>query len=232
MEFFSKDILSFFTTSDDGDMAYYTCNDSIKVDINRQNIAKKYRFSLDRLRYMNQVHTDNIIIVDNSSPHLIKECDAMITNTKGLALMVLTADCIGVLFCDIEQNIIAVAHAGRNGTFMQISAKVIDKMKNAFNSNPKNIKVYLGPSIQKCCYEVDHATAEFVKNNFGEEFVSKRNIDLQAINKSQLIDSGVKQENIYIDYTCTKCSTKPYFSYRQDKNCGRFVGVIMIKENK
>lgn len=142
--------------------------------------------------------------------------------------MVLVADCIPILFFDETINVIAVAHAGRVGTSENISSKTIDKMTNDYSCDISNIKVILGPSIQKCCYEVSQEMIQEVLDNFGAEFVNNKNINLQAINKKQLLKMGIKEQNIEISSVCTKCSNQPYFSYRNNKSCGRFAGLIMI----
>ena len=69
-------------------------------------------------------------------------------------------------------------------------------MKKEFFCNPTDIKAVMGPSIQKCCYEVSPELINIVETSFGKEFVFDRNIDLQAINKSILLKNGV--ENISI----------------------------------
>ena len=69
--------------------------------------------------------------------------------------------------------------------------------------------------------------AKIVENSFGKSFVDNRNIDLQNINMMQLNSLGIK--DVYISDVCTKCSNKPYFSYRDDNKCGRFAAVIELK---
>lgn len=223
-------VIAFYTTTDDGNMAYYTTTDENSVNINRSKIANKYGFDLVNLRYMNQVHGNNIEVVDSKSPNLIVECDGIVTKEKNLPLMVQIADCIGVVLYDPIQDVVGVAHAGRNGTFLDISSKMIAKMGENFDSKPQDIQAYLSPSIQKCCYEVDTKMADFVAKNFGIEFVNERLIDLQGINKMQLLKSGLQDTNIHMSNTCTKCSGEPYFSYRNDSTCGRFSCVILLKD--
>jgi YfiH family protein len=174
---------------------------------------------------MDQVHENKVCIVGDDE---VYKCDALVTNKTKTPLMIMSADCIGILFYDSVKKVIAVAHAGRNGTFLNISSNVIQALENEFSSNPSDIKVVLGPSIQKCCYEVLPEMVEIVRQNFGEEFCDGRNIDLQGINKKQLLDVGLKEKNINISSICTKCNGKDYFSYRNDKNCGRFAGIIEL----
>lgn len=224
---FKDNILAFISKKNDGNIAYHVGDSKENVDKNRINLANKLGIDNSQIKFMNQVHGDTIEIVDEN--YLTKECDAVITNRSNIPIMVMVADCIAILFHDEASNVIAVAHAGRNGTFLNIASKVINKMVNNFNCDPEYIKVYLSPSIQKCCYEVSKEMADIVSKNFGANFVNGRHIDLQGINKKQLIDVGVKADNIGISTVCTKCAEYDYFSYRADNNCGRFCAIMMIK---
>jgi len=176
---------------------------------------------------MNQIHSNVVQVVTPNQT--LYECDAIVTNKKNTPLMVMVADCIPILFYDEMKQVIAVAHAGRVGTLQNIAKNTISSMQENFHCVTKDIKVTLGPSIQKCCYEVSQSIADDTAKQFGLKFVENRNLDLQGINKKQLLEIGIKEENIFIDTTCTKCSNKPYYSYRNDKGCGRFAGVIFLK---
>ena len=224
-----KNIFKTFTTTADKNIAYHVTQDKTQVDNARINLAIQHKFDINNLKYMNQVHKNDVKIV-NQNQNFYDNCDALVTNLKNTPLMVMVADCIPILFEDTTNNTIAVAHAGRNGTFLNISSNVINTMVNDFNCDTNNIKVELGASIQKCCYEVSKDMANIVKQNFGSNFVQDRNIDLQGINKMQLINSGIKELNITISNICTKCSNEPYFSYRNDSSCGRFAGIIMLRD--
>jgi len=72
---------------------------------------------------MRQVHGDNIVVVDESSPETLPDCDAIVTNRRGIALVVMVADCIPLLLFDETKGVAAAVHAGRNGTFLNIAAK-------------------------------------------------------------------------------------------------------------
>jgi YfiH family protein len=216
----------FFSDTSDGNISYHVTDDKQSVDKARANLAIKYNFDLSSLHYMEQIHS-NIVkeVSDDINP---QRCDALITNKKDTPLMVMVADCIPIIFYDPIQEAIGVAHAGREGTFQNISKNTVDALVSHYQCDPKNIEVTLGPSIQKCCYEVSNEIANYTAQNFGKEFVSERYIDLQKINTMQLLNCGIKKENISVSNICTKCSNKPYFSYRKDKNCGRFAGVAYV----
>ena len=216
----------FFSDKTDGNLAYHVGDIKENVDKNRQKLALKYDYKNEDLCYMNQIHSANVVVVDENSPKYIDNCDALITKTKNLPLMVMVADCIPILMFDEVKGVIAAIHAGRNSTFLKISEATSKKMIEDFSCKTENIKVIMGPSIQKCCYEVNDELKNIVEKSFGKEFVIGNNIDLQGINKKLLENLGIK--NIEISSICTKCSNKPYFSYRKEKNTGRFAGIIML----
>ncbi|AXK49093.1 multicopper polyphenol oxidase [Aliarcobacter trophiarum LMG 25534] len=216
----------FFSNSFDGNLAFHVEDDKNIVIKNRRDLAKKHNYKDEDLVYMNQIHTDNIVVVDENSPKLIDNCDAIITKSKNIPLMVMVADCIPILMYDENKGVVAAIHAGRNSTFKEIAKKTAQIFIDKFYSNPKEIKVILGPSIQKCCYEVSLDMAKIVENSFGKKFVENRNIDLQSINKKQLNDLSIL--DIEISNICTKCGNMPYFSYRKDVKTGRFAGVVQV----
>ena len=217
-----------FTDKNDSNLAFHVEDNEINVIKNRKNLALKLGYNYEDLVYMNQIHSANIIVVDENSPKLVDNCDSIITRSKNLPLMVMVADCIPILMFDDKQGIIAAIHAGRNSTFLEISKKTAEIFIEKFSSNPEDINVVFGASIQKCCYEVSEDLSKIVENSFGKEFVENNYIDLQGINKKQLNDLGIK--NIEISNICTKCGDKPYFSYRKDKKTGRFAGIIILKD--
>ncbi|MEM5557327.1 peptidoglycan editing factor PgeF [Aliarcobacter cryaerophilus] len=217
-----------FTDENDGNLAFHVEDNEINVIKNRKKLALKLGYNYEDLVYMNQTHSSNIMVVDENSPKLVENCDSIITRSKNLPLMVMVADCIPILMFDDKQGIIAAIHAGRNSTFLEIAKKTAEIFIEKFSSNPEDINVFFGASIQKCCYEVSEDLSKIVENSFGKEFVKNNYIDLQGINKKQLNDLGIK--NIEISNICTKCGDKPYYSYRKDKKTGRFAGIIILKD--
>jgi len=208
-------------------LALHVEDDPKNVLENRTILAEKYNFILQNLIYMEQTHSSNIALINDSSMNKIENCDALITNVKNIPLMVMVADCIPILFYDPVKNVIAVAHAGRNGTFNEIAKKTIVKMVDEFGCNAKDILVHLGASIHECCYEVGEEIAKIVD----ERYVSKRDerwyLDLHSMNVNQLQKVGILKKNIEVSSTCT-CCDKDYFSYRREGVTGRFAGVMVL----
>ena len=113
----------FFSDKKDGNLAFHVEDNEINVIKNRKNLALKLGYNYEDLVYMNQIHSSNIIVVDENSPKLVDNCDSIITRSKNLPLMVMVADCIPILMFDDKKGIIAAIHAGRNSTFLEISKK-------------------------------------------------------------------------------------------------------------
>lgn len=216
----------YFSTTEDGNLSYLVDDLKQNVDKNRQTVANIMEYKNEDLVYMNQVHGNNVQIVDINSPKIIENCDGIITKEKNLPLMVMVADCIPILFFDEIQGVIAAVHAGRNSTFLKIAQITANKMINELGCNVNNIKVIFGPSIHSCCYEVSDELLNIVKTSFGEKFCIGKNIDLQGINIKLLEEVGIRHINV--SNICTKCSNEPFFSFRKNPKTGRFAGVISI----
>lgn len=216
----------YFSTTEDGNLSYLVDDLKQNVDKNRQTVANIMEYKNEDLVYMNQVHGNNVQIVDINSPKLIENCDGIITKEKNLPLMVMVADCIPILFFDEIQGVIAAVHAGRNSTFLKIAQITANKMINELGCNANNIKVIFGPSIHSCCYEVSDELLNIVKTSFGEKFCIGKNIDLQGINIKLLEEVGIKHINV--SNICTKCSNEPFFSFRKNPKTGRFAGIISL----
>jgi YfiH family protein len=205
-------------------LALHVGDNPKRVLENRTILSQNCDFYLDNLIYMDQTHGDNIQIVKDSAINKIPDCDAIITKQRNIPIMVMVADCIPILFYDPVKKIIAVAHAGRAGTFKSISKKTVLKME----SEPSDVLVYLGASIKQCCYEVGDGVGEIVKKSFGKKYMKKGYLNLQQMNLDQLISIGVKKDNIEISPICT-CCNGDYFSYRREGTTGRFAGLMMLK---
>ncbi len=205
-------------------LALHVEDDSSVVQRNRAVLAKM--LGVQKLAFMDQVHKSNIKVITELINQTINQTDALITNLKGIGLCVMVADCIPVLLYDETNAVIAVAHAGRNGVKQKIVNKTIQKMASKFSSKAKDIKVYMGPSIKSCCYEVkEDATQGFERYLQVENEKIFMNIVSKCVDDMQSI--GIEAKNIDISPICT-CCDKNYFSYRRDGKTGRFCGAITL----
>ncbi len=208
-------------------LALHTGDDPSAVLQNRNILQNSIGLPL---YFMRQVHGDNIAVVDKSTPQTLPDCDAMITKRRGIALVVMVADCIPLLLFDEKKGVVAAVHAGRNGTLLNIGATCVKRMTERFGCRSEDIYAKLGPSIRSCCYEISCETAAVVRKSLGEKYLNGRYLDLQSLNRDMLLEAGLEEERIEISDICTRCSTE-HFSYRREGTTGRFAGAIWIEES-
>lgn len=202
---------------------------AINVRENRLKFLEKYEIGFVDDCAMDLEHGNKVVVVGNN--YHTKTCDAIITNQKNKALFVHVADCIPALFWDLKQEVIAVVHSGREGTFKNIASETIDIFATKFNTTIENIHVEIGPNICFDCYEVSEEIADFTEANFGKEYRKGRYINIAGIFIDQLLTRGMLLKNIQISDICTFCHEgDKYFSYRKDQTKNRFAGVICMVE--
>jgi YfiH family protein len=102
-------------------------------------------------------------------PSLYNDVDGLITQTPGLLLAAFFADCVPLLFWDPAHQAIGLAHAGWRGTAGRIGEKVVSQMREAFGTQPKALRVGIGPSICKACYEVREDVAAAIREALNGE---------------------------------------------------------------
>jgi len=220
---------------------------------NRALVAKLLGFDTNRLLTMNQVHGSNVLTIDKpvndiSFTGLSKiSADAIITNQCGIAIGVLTADCVPILLLDPVKKVIGIVHAGWRGTVKGVVQKAIDAMVKQFDTDKQTILAAIGPSIGPCCYKVDEVVIKELGvlapdkgirgqgSGFGvAEFIKKQDntwkLDLKKANFVQMLDIGLLEKNIAVEDFCTSCRNDIFFSYRKDgKVTGRQLNFVMMK---
>ena len=212
-------------------------NDKIKdVKKNIEKVCQKIGCNKNNLVLLDQIHSNNVYKI-SKIPKKKLIGDSIVTNKKGIALGILTADCAPVFIYDPVNNLISALHAGWKGAYKKIVSTTLRKFKSN-GSNFKNLIAVIGPCIGKENYEV--------RNDFLDKFINldksnkkffkmKRDkiyFSLKDYIKEQLMKSGVK--NIEIISKDTYKLNNNFFSARRSiKNklhdYGRNISVIMIK---
>jgi len=195
-------------------LALHVGDDPQKVAINRQILPKRVGHSI---QYANQVHGDEIAVVDRIIDP--PTCDGLLTQRANLALAILTADCYGVLLFDQKRSTIAALHAGRAGATKGIVSKALSLMKERYRC--EDIAAILSPGICQKCYDIGDLAKEYPKR-----FLHGSHLDVKAMIEEQLREGGVEWRDFGI---CTSCDPD-YFSYRRDGATGRFASVIWMEE--
>ena len=214
-----KNANTFFTTRD-----ICICDKGTEVNDNtiaqnRQQVAEYLNISAENLIYPTQTHSTNIVKV-KSAQHDYPETDGLILTDSDVAIYLNFADCTPVILYDEKQKIGAVSHAGWRGTAGKISALTVEKMKNEFNSNLKDVAAVIGPAIGFCCYDVGEEVYEKLSktvNDFSGLYEIREGkifVDLKGINKRQLEEVGV--EKIDVCPYCTVHNNDLFYSYRNE----------------
>jgi len=172
-----------------------------------------------------QVHGDRVRAVE--SPGSVPDTDAVVTDRTGLVLSVQVADCLSIFLLDPVKPAIGLIHAGWRGTAKSIARKTVQKLCDAFGGNPRDILAFIGPSIGPCCYVVGEATA----TSFDAKYLINGKLDLWQGNEDQLVDAGLKKENIVHSRICTACHPEWFYSHRKSGGkTGRMLAVLGIRE--
>lgn len=213
---------------------------------NRLLLARAVGIDPERWVTGHQIHSDRIAVVTGEDAgrggldriSRLPDTDGLVTDRRGICLMVLSADCVPVLLYDPWKKVIAAVHAGWRGTAAHIAAKAVTVMKDRFGCLPERILAGIGPSIGPCCFEVDEKVAGVFRELFSSERdivvpgqrEGKFQVDLWEANRMELIETGVKNSNIELAGMCSVCHSDRFFSYRRDGiEAGRFGAGICLK---
>lgn len=194
--------------------------------------------NLTQLVLLNQVHGADVLVVNEESlgetsvqipvtglpvPAELPTADAVVTNLKGVGLVIRVADCLPVLFVDDASGIIGAAHAGRVGLLSGVLSNTVNTMRDM---GATRIDAFVGPHICGSCYEVPQSMQNAALEVPG--IVSRTSwgtpaLDLGAAAEAELAALGVSTTRLD---PCTM-EDEDYYSHRGDQgNTGRQVGLI------
>ena len=212
------------------------------VKTNLRILSTALGFDTDKLVLTRQIHSDIVRKVGRADrgKHMVEgaspECDALITNEPGVALVVFTADCTPILLHDPVTGAVGAVHAGWKGTALGIAAKTVEAMAAECGCDPANIRAAIGPNISVCCFQTDADVPDAMVAALGEEakpFIHPRGekyyLNLKEINALWLRRAGVKK--IKISDACTSCQSERFWSHRVTRGeRGSQGAVIVCKE--
>lgn len=184
-----------------------------------------------------QVHGAQVAFVtepwdDKARP----ECDGLVTDRPGIALCILTADCVPVLFADDRNGIIGAAHAGWKGALAGVCEATLAAMVE-LGSHPRDIVAAIGPAIQQLSYEVgpdlrDSFLEESETNglSFAKGRADRWQFDLTGYVKRKLQLCGLGRIEVSDIDTC---ADQAWFSnrrrtHRGEPDYGRNASVILL----
>ncbi|MFF5027064.1 peptidoglycan editing factor PgeF [Streptomyces collinus] len=199
------------------------------VRSNRERAAEALGLDPGLVVWMNQVHGAGVAVVDEPwGAQPVPEVDALVTTRRGLALAVLTADCVPVLLADPVAGVVAAAHAGRPGMIKGVVPAAVRAMTE-LGAEPGRIVARTGPAVCGRCYEVPEAmraeVAAVEPAAHAETSWGTPAVDVGAGVHAQLERLGV--DDRAQSPACT-LESGDLFSYRRDRTTGRLAGYVWL----
>jgi polyphenol oxidase len=206
--------------------------EQLKVDIDRAGLAAQIGC---QIQWLKQVHGVDVLDADanvDSAGHLFAmdpTADAAITSMPGVAIAILTADCLPVMFSDVQGQYVAGAHAGWRGLANGVLINAVQSFLSR-GVQSRDIRAFFGPCIGPSMFEVgDEVRQAFmdlaqaterarVSDSFKLSQVSGKWLaNLPQLANIQLNRFGIVVENESVSQVqdfCTYSNPKKYFSYR------------------
>ena len=235
----APDSVSAFVTTRAGgtsQAAFQSFNLADHVGDNADAVASNRKRLWDSLpgvhgwQWLRQVHGARVVEVQGETTPV--EADAVVTREAGLALSILTADCLPLLMTAEDGSEIAAVHCGWRG----LASGIVGNTIQAMQTPPESILAWMGPAIGPCHFEVGRdvysalgpilsgdALASAFTPVAGEKFMA----NLYEVATALLRQQGVQR--IRGGGFCTYCDQRRFFSYRVSPVCGRIATIICIR---
>lgn len=216
-------------------VAFTVGDQAARVVNNRQRM--KEALGISRLVSARQVHGDQILRIQEV-PEQDEErsgFDALMTDQRGVGLMIQHADCQAILLHDPANSVIAAVHCGWRGSVIGLIEKTVRAMSSCYASRPEDITAAISPSLGPCCAEFINYREE-LPDSFLPFQVRGTSFDFWRISRWQLIEAGLQPDKIRKAAICTSCSPD-FFSYRRavrqgNGRTGRNGTIIALASNR
>ena len=221
-------VVAAFSGRDEGNQATHTGEDPARVGRSRAVLAAELSVQPERLRWLHQVHSARVVPAPSSGDDT-PEADAMLDVSASLAPVILTADCLPVLFAargaELETRL-AAAHAGRRGLLAGVLTTTVQSLRAG---GADRAEAWIGPAICGACYEVPadmREQAEAERPGIGAlTSWGTASLDLPAAAEAELSALGVL---VHRSGTCT-LHDPGYFSYRAGDVSARNASVVVAR---
>jgi len=211
-----------------------------RVCENRQRLAGALGQDPATFVHCRQVHGTGIAKVDGTNAGQVMDgSDGLITDTPGLPLSLVFADCVPLLIYDPAHHVLGICHAGWRGTVNGAASATLWAMQAAYDTEPALVRVCIGPSIGPQSYEVGpevvalaslhlpdaQATLDYTNGTDANPF-----FDLWQANVQWFVAAGVPPQQIEVAGIDTARNTAEFFSHRAERGrCGLFSMVAWLE---
>jgi YfiH family protein len=195
------------------------------VERNYARLSRAVGVAPSAWRRVSQVHGDAVVRAPEwqgaeGLPPPCATADGVWTDTPGLVVGVLTADCVPVLLVDPDGRRVAAVHAGWKGTAARIAARAVEALV-AQGARAERLLAATGPCIQRCCYEVGAELGARFEAAFGPGVAERTDpeharLDLVEAVGRTLREAGLQDAHVQRLPHCTACDASRFFSHRRD----------------
>jgi len=199
-------------------------DDATSVDENRRRFAESCGLPANPV-WLQQTHSINVAVDAPLSPD--PGTDAFVTGNSSTVGVVLSADCLPVVFAAADGNEVAIAHAGWRG----LCGGILEATLAAMTTAPAGLLSWLGPAISQSAFEVGaEVRRQFVNRqpgaarHFAENGRGRYQADLYGLARQRLETAGVTA--VFGGDRCTWSESGKFFSYRRDGQCGRMATFV------
>ena len=208
------------------------------VRANREMAAAYLGVAPGDMVFMGQVHGTRVAAVGREparEPRTVPQVDGLYTDRPGVVLGVLTADCLPLALFFPSPRTVALVHSGWRGTLGDIAGETVRRLREELDAGVEEARAVLGPCIGPCCYRVDEGRAAAFVEKFGEKWdVLIRDeggwrLDIARANVVNLLQAGLREENIVRLGECTCCRPE-YYSFRREGRTGRQGSFLYLLE--
>ncbi|WP_207061730.1 peptidoglycan editing factor PgeF [Motiliproteus sp. SC1-56] len=182
--------------------------------------------------WMEQVHGTGVFRCDGQDPARVAEADAAVATEPYRACLVMTADCLPVLFAARDGSAVGAAHAGWRG----LANGVLEAALASLPVKASEVLCWLGPAIGPAHFEVGEEVREafttidpaathcFLPGQAPGKWLA----DLYALARLRLGRAGVT--GVYGGDFCTYAERRRFYSYRRDGRTGRMASLIWLAD--
>lgn len=245
-------------------VAHHVGDELDQVRTNREQLYKD--LGCQHLCFMEQTHSNRVCIVGSQvagdAEDVIKidqpivsglDCDGLVTAEPGVALAVMTADCLPLLLCDPQARVVAAIHCGWRGIERGIIERALQQMVR-LGAKAEQVQAFMGPAIGPQSFEVGAEVAlqftdkdqlysqaftqeeAYVNSTNGmdmgnsklEPVADKYLCDLYQLCRISLQKVGVSSEHISGGIFDTRLQADLFYSYRASKITGRLASIISV----
>ena len=183
-----------------------------------------------QIRYNNvddsfSFYTDMSKAITNASSQKT-EFDGIITNNYQIVPQIATADCVPLFIYDSVEKFYGVIHCGWKGIANKIHIKAVESLIER-GCNKNNLKIFTGPSIKKCCYEIGEDIIRFFHSTCIHNTNKQYYLDLTSQITIDLINLNIKRYNIAHSNVCTFHNENCHSFRRDGSSSGRMYSMII-----